>query len=100
MPKPSAAVALIDTLHRGPGATEAGVRSYLRSEYGESSALDAALVSGQVERRGHKLYATINAVLRFVQTRRRPARLLVLASVFEGDRCVGYKFCRVLHLPA
>ncbi len=48
---------LLDILRRSPGATEAGVRSCLRSEYGDSSALDAALSSGQVERRGHKLYA-------------------------------------------
>jgi hypothetical protein len=40
-----------------------------------------------------------NAVLRALQTRRRPARLLVLASVFEGDLLVGYRFARVLHLP-
>lgn len=40
----------------------------------------------------------INTVLRVVQTRRRPARLVVLASVFRGERCVGYRFMRVLHL--
>ena len=39
----------------------------------------------------------INGVLRFFQTRKRPARLFVLASLFEGDRLVGYCFCRVLH---
>lgn len=39
----------------------------------------------------------INTALRFVQTRRRPARLFVLASLFEGDRLVGYTFARVLH---
>jgi hypothetical protein len=40
----------------------------------------------------------VNAALRAFQTRRRPARLLVLASVFEGRRLVGYGFARVLHL--
>lgn len=44
----------------------------------------------------------INAVLRFVQTQRRPARIWVLASVFDGPdeyaRLLGYKFDRVLHL--
>lgn len=40
----------------------------------------------------------INTVLRFFQTRRRPARLFVLASLFDGDRLVGYRFARVLHL--
>lgn len=39
----------------------------------------------------------INAALRLLQTRRRPARLLVLASIFEGERCVGYRFARVEH---
>lgn len=41
----------------------------------------------------------INTALRFVQTRRRPAKLFVLASVFEGERLVGYKFTWVTHLP-
>ena len=41
---------------------------------------------------------TINTVLRFVQTRRRPARLFVMVSLFDGPsddryaKCVGYKF--------
>lgn len=43
---------------------------------------------------------TINAVLRAFQTRRRPVKLLVLASIFDGDELVGYKFTRVLHHPA
>ncbi len=47
----------------------------------------------------------INTVLRAVQTRRRPAELLVLVSLFDGTgddptaRCVGYRFRRVLHNP-
>lgn len=42
----------------------------------------------------------INAILRAVQTSRRPARLFVLATVCEdGDppRILGYRFRRVLH---
>lgn len=45
----------------------------------------------------------INTALRFVQTRRRPARLLVMVSYFDGPgddpsaRCVGYGFGRVEH---
>jgi hypothetical protein len=39
----------------------------------------------------------INTALRFVQTRQRPARLLVLASVFDGQSLRGYRFCRVEH---
>lgn len=45
----------------------------------------------------------INAVLRFFQTRKRPARLFVLATrcTKEGDppRVLGYQFQRVRHLP-
>ena len=37
----------------------------------------------------------INTVLRVVQTRKRPARLFVLASLFDGETLVGYKFCKV-----
>lgn len=42
----------------------------------------------------------INTVLRAMQTRHRPAHLLVLASVCDdGDppRVTGYRFRRVLH---
>ena len=48
--------ALLDSLERSPGTTEAGVRSYLRGEYGDSSALERALTTGRVVRRGQKLY--------------------------------------------
>lgn len=42
----------------------------------------------------------INTVLRALQTRRRPARLLVLASMLDdGGVVIGYVFCRVTHLP-
>ena len=44
----------------------------------------------------------INTVLRLVQTRRRPARLLVLATICTDDgeppRVLGYRFRRVTHL--
>lgn len=46
----------------------------------------------------------VNTFLRFVQTRRRPARLLVVATQCEdGDditppRVLGYKLVKVLHL--
>lgn len=39
----------------------------------------------------------INTVLRFCQTRRRPARLFVLVSIFDGERLTGYRFGRVTH---
>lgn len=43
-------------LGRNPGATEASVRSELRRTLGDSSVLDRALASGDVARRGAKLY--------------------------------------------
>lgn len=42
----------------------------------------------------------INTTLRFFQTRRRPAKLFVLISIFEGETCVGYRFGRVTHREA
>lgn len=45
----------------------------------------------------------INTVLRFLQTRRRPASMFVMVSYFDGPsddataRCVGYGFRRILH---
>jgi len=43
-------------LERNPGATEASVRSELRSQRADSSVLDAALADGSVVRRAYKLY--------------------------------------------
>lgn len=50
----------------------------------------------------------VNGLLRLVQTRRRPARLLVVATMCEPDRVaehgedppviIGYALQRVLHL--
>jgi hypothetical protein len=48
---------VVADVERGPGVTEANVRSNLRSEHGDSSALDLAIASGAVIRSGHKLYA-------------------------------------------
>lgn len=48
--------ALLDSLERSPGTTEAGIRSYLRGEYGDSAALERAFTTGRVVRRGQKLY--------------------------------------------
>ena len=39
----------------------------------------------------------INAVLRLLQTRKRPAHLFVLCSVFDGDRLLGYRFGWMIH---
>ncbi len=47
---------LLSTLERNPGATEALIRSDLRSEFSDSAALDEAVVEGAVIRRGSKLY--------------------------------------------
>lgn len=43
-------------LGRNPGATEVSVRSELRRSIGDSVVLDRALASGDVVRRGAKLY--------------------------------------------
>lgn len=48
--------ALLETLQRCPGASEAGIRSELRMTYGSSAALDDLLRDGLVVRRGHKIY--------------------------------------------
>jgi hypothetical protein len=48
--------ALLETLARNPGANEAGVRSYLRGEFGDSTVLDNALASGVVVRKASRLY--------------------------------------------
>jgi len=54
----TAAIAeVVSIVTRSPGVTEANVRSNLRSEHGDSSALDLAINSGAVVRSGHKLYA-------------------------------------------
>ena len=47
---------LLEVLGRNPGLTEANMRSYLRGEHGNSTALDRALATGRVVRRGHNLY--------------------------------------------
>ncbi len=46
----------LDVVARNPGLTEANLRSYLRGEHGDSSALDRALAVGRAVRRGHKIY--------------------------------------------
>ena len=48
--------ALLETLARNPGATEASVRSYLRGEFGETTVLDNALTIGTVVRKASRLY--------------------------------------------
>jgi hypothetical protein len=48
---------VVAIVERSPGVSEANVRSDLRSEHGDSSALDRALASGRVVRSGHKLNA-------------------------------------------
>lgn len=48
---------VVAVVERNPGVSEANVRSNLRSEHGDSSALDLALASGRVVRSGHKLNA-------------------------------------------
>lgn len=48
---------VVAIVERNPGVSEANVRSNLRSEHGDSSALDLALASGRVVRSGHKLHA-------------------------------------------
>ncbi len=47
---------LIFALERNPGATEALIRSGLRSEFGDSTTLDEAIMEGAVIRRKNKLY--------------------------------------------
>lgn len=48
----------------------------------------------------------INTVLRFFQTRKRPAELWVMYSLFDGistdpnAKCVGYRFGWVYHMPS
>jgi len=48
--------ALLETLTRNPGATEASVRSYLRGEFGDTTVLDNALMIGTVVRKASRLY--------------------------------------------
>lgn len=73
----------------------------LRAQLARAARLAVELSAGLPPDRRHRPWfkVAINTVLRFFQTRRRPARLFVLISIFEDERLVGYRFGRMLHLP-